>query len=1021
MASVDSVRESLRPRKFISFTPDPLRILNGNTITNVLVRADKDFWISSSDEVFQFDGNDVNTFPVIGLPEPKYPESQFEAIIENSNSELFLISFTGIIYKYSKKEKAFTRITPRSPVNKDGIEVMSSYIDDEDMIWIGYSDGSISRFDTRLKTLSKMDIKLSAPIISILGGHRGVHFVDDSGSIIISPKPIDGRGLNYFTCGKALSPFSAGFIGRAGEIFLGTKGDGVWKAELANEKCTLEKAFAKKDEKIGTATIHDISSAWNHRDDLMLISSDSGLFITNKDEVLAIFDRSNSNIGTNEILTARGVGDAGILAGTYTGLKVLKKTNVEVITDFAGNNSPSVVATTTSPQLGTYIADYSHVYKLSQGTREVSIQEVILSTRSARGIMSLEANHENLWIGFRNGHLLRYTPSSGEVATYSTDFKKRRMPPISAIYAAKDGVIYIGTFGGGVYSLSNNLIKPLSSENTLSKDKILQITRFRGIGIVAFTERGTQLIDIDGEEETVSRKRLSMLSDLPIWSSDESQTSRWLVTPKHGVYLQTRNELGEFSSPAQVVPEELLKRLVIYAALVDRDDIAYISSNRGIFKRLRDGTFHKVLKGSISNSVTFDFGASGVDEKDNILFGGTGGLVRIGYQEGSRGPDNQALRYTKTLVNGVARQIADSDFEGLHLIIEYPVKVLSFHYSMIDFTATDDFKYRYKLSPFDPDYIDGGNDGSATYTNIPPGDYVFHVQGANSAGVWNTDGIAMSVRVLPPLWRTWWAYCIYAMSLAAAILLVKKWYDTNVLRIQADEIARERTIAADSALDEMQEQLEAQDSLVRNIRERNIATFDTVAKIIQHRSDYVPDELSAEIMRGSCTHVHALALLERSLKYYNDSLFADLHAFTADCLSDLSVAHEHSGSVTTINEVTSELISAENATLIGILIHELLSNAFQHAFPENSHARYLRVVMSYEDASADGSVKVRLKVQDSGSGIPEGIISELPGLSLVRQVVDHYRGVMEVASSNGTVITITCVFRTNVTTHSVSS
>jgi|GEM_PF-3331063 len=1005
--SVDSTREYLSPHKFISFTPDPLRVLNGDTITNVLVRPGKDFWVSSSDEVFQFDGNSLNNFPVIGLTEPKYPESQFEAIIENSSSELFVISFNGIIYQYSTVASAFTRISSNTAVAQEGAEVTSSYIDDGDIIWLGYSDGSISKFDSRLKTLSKMEIKLKAPVISILGGHRGLHFVDNSGRILISASPKISTDLTYLTCGKALSPFSTGFIDSYGDVYLGTRGDGVWRAKLTNQQCTLKKVFSDRDQTLRTATIHDISSAWDYQDNLMVISSDSGLFITDQNDVLATLDSSSSNIGTNEVLTAKNIGNFGILAGTYTGLKVLKKTNVEVITDFAGNNSPSIVATTTSSELGTYIADYSRIYKLSTKAEKVEIQEVILSTKSAHGIMSLAINKEHVWIGFRNGHLLRYTPPTGETVTFSTDSKNQRIPPISAIYAGKDQTIYVGTFGGGIYVVNDNTIKPISPDNKAKNNKILKITRLRGIGIVAFTERGTELISFDGEERTSARQQLAVLSDFPIWSAAEGRESRWLVTPKNGVYLQKTNELGGFSFPTQTVPENIRKRLVVYAVRVGRDDIAYISSNRGIFKILRNGTFHKVIPGSIPNSITFDFGASGVDEKNNILFGGTGGLVRIAHQESSEVPIDHTLRFTKAFVNGAERQIGNSDFDSPSLLIKYPAKGLSFEYSVIDFAATEDFKYRHKLAPFDSDYIDGGNDGSATYTNIPPGDYVLHVQGANSAGVWNIDGISMKVRVLPPLWRTWWAYCLYFLGLAAAFLLVKKWYDTNVLRIQANEIARERTLTADSALDEMQDQLEAQDSLVRNIRQRNIATLDTVSNIIQHRSDYVSDELSADIMLGSGGHIHALALLERSLKYFNDGLLADFHAFTADCLSDLSVAHEFSNSVTTINEVTSELISAENATPIAIVIHELLSNAFQHAFDHDFNGRYLRVSMSYDRAADDTTENLCLKVQDSGSGIPQGIITEQPGLSLVRQIVDHYRGVMEIATLSGTSITIT--------------
>jgi diguanylate cyclase (GGDEF)-like protein len=56
------------------------------------------------------------------------------------------------------------------------------------------------------------------------------------------------------------------------------------------------------------------------------------------------------------------------------------------------------------------------------------------------------------------------------------------------------------------------------------------------------------------------------------------------------------------------------------------------------------------------------------------------------------------------------------------------------------------------------------------------------VKGSNGDGVWNEEGLAMGVRVLPPPWRTWWAYTLYAVLLAAAA--------GRYVRAQAQERAR---------------------------------------------------------------------------------------------------------------------------------------------------------------------------------------------------------------------------------------
>ncbi len=64
---------------------------------------------------------------------------------------------------------------------------------------------------------------------------------------------------------------------------------------------------------------------------------------------------------------------------------------------------------------------------------------------------------------------------------------------------------------------------------------------------------------------------------------------------------------------------------------------------------------------------------------------------------------------------------------------------VTFEFSVLDFVSPEKNQFRYMLENFDPDWIENGTRNSATYTNLPSGDYVFRVQGANSAGIWNTE------------------------------------------------------------------------------------------------------------------------------------------------------------------------------------------------------------------------------------------------------------------------------------------
>src|SRR5690606_1526373 len=59
----------------------------------------------------------------------------------------------------------------------------------------------------------------------------------------------------------------------------------------------------------------------------------------------------------------------------------------------------------------------------------------------------------------------------------------------------------------------------------------------------------------------------------------------------------------------------------------------------------------------------------------------------------------------------------------------------------------------------------------ATYTNLTAGTYYFRLKGANNDGLWNDKEKVVKIRVLPPCWKTWWAYLIYFIVVATVLYL----------------------------------------------------------------------------------------------------------------------------------------------------------------------------------------------------------------------------------------------------------
>lgn len=110
--------------------------------------------------------------------------------------------------------------------------------------------------------------------------------------------------------------------------------------------------------------------------------------------------------------------------------------------------------------------------------------------------------------------------------------------------------------------------------------------------------------------------------------------------------------------------------------------------------------------------------------------------------------------------------------------LDYWHNNFSIEFSALEYANPERNRYAYKLEGFDADwqYTDVSKH-FAYYNNLKPGIYTFYVKASNSNGIWNDETRKMQVVILPPPWRTWWAYSIYTL-----LLLVFVYYAYCVVR-----------------------------------------------------------------------------------------------------------------------------------------------------------------------------------------------------------------------------------------------
>lgn len=102
----------------------------------------------------------------------------------------------------------------------------------------------------------------------------------------------------------------------------------------------------------------------------------------------------------------------------------------------------------------------------------------------------------------------------------------------------------------------------------------------------------------------------------------------------------------------------------------------------------------------------------------------------------------------------------------------------SIEFSALEYANPERNQYAYQLAGFDSDWqYTGGAKRFAYYNNLKPGTYTFQLKASNANGIWDDEMLRMEVVILPPPWKTWWAYTLYIICVCVII-----YYTFRVIR-----------------------------------------------------------------------------------------------------------------------------------------------------------------------------------------------------------------------------------------------
>lgn len=418
----------------------------------------------------------------------------------------------------------------------------------------------------------------------------------------------------------------------------------------------------------------------------------------------------------------------------------------------------------------------------------------------ANAVLAIEEDIDGrLWIGTWAGGLHRFDPSSEKFRRYSPDPTNPASINSTFIWDIirdSEDNIWIATETGGVArydrsadgfdlyehnpevatSISGNYVSTLMED---SKGK-LWLGTYTGLDIMNRAEGSFQHLPYEtGNTNATNSKNIKSVFE-------DSRGNIWIGTSHKGVNI-LNPESGTLS---YLDVDDGLPSSTISSILEDERGDIWLATTNGLARiTYPDMTITRYAREDGLAGSNFNRDASLKDKSGRLYFGSAEGITTFHPDDLDKYHGKFPLRITNfRILNREVSIAAEGSPLRQAIIITEEIKLshrdtmFAFDFAALDYRNNASIQYSYMLEGFDQHWHDIGKNSTATYTNIQPGKYTFRVRASNTRDEW-TEGQTITITIASPLWRTWWAYCLYAAVLA---LLLYYRHEFVKLRIRAE-------------------------------------------------------------------------------------------------------------------------------------------------------------------------------------------------------------------------------------------
>lgn len=965
--------------------------LSNNRVYDILQDKQGFIWFGTLDGLNRYDGYNFKIYRNIPLDSLSLQNNRITGMTEDSNGSIWLITKKNGINRFNIQTESFYHYRKIDKYDKDLYEIeidsiietkhkeillysakrLFKYLPDEDKITF-ISDHDSNAFvptgeTIRLRKKIKEKYSVDVEITSIVKEEHFNWVATIREGLFIEHISDNGKIIERYQH----EPFDhteikCVFRDRSGIIWIGTKNKGVFKHNPLTRNFKLYNRFSNSEEDIKGTTIRAITE--DPDGNIWLGTYNNGIIKLNRE--LKKITRYRYEAGNKKSLPNN------MVRSLYT--------------DINGN-----------VWVGTYngASKYNKHEDCFENYLPVNENEIPAETTDSlhiyfNRVYGFDNDYfGNLWIANWKG-LSKLNTKTHTFKHYPHTFFD--MDNIREVFVDKNNIIWIGAEFGGVVQFNalteefehyrpDNKVQTLSHQNVFaiheSSNEMFYISTFNGLTVLnKKTGEFNSFTDKDG------------LSGNMVYGILEDKIGR--------IWLTTTNGLSVFN------PQN--KNFINYSQQIGLQDNEF---TEGAYSKTKSG---EMIIGGINGINIFHPDRI---KKDTIppqivitslqLFNQP---LNVGSHDGIL---KKSINYTSEVT------------------LKHKNKVISFEFAALHFAIPQENKYKYKLEGFDETWLQTNSQRRfTTYTNLKPGKYVFKVLASNSDDCWSDEPAKLNLIMLPPWWRTWWAFLIYSFLIITLLLLFRHYSFKSIQmknELQLERVKREKS-------DEMsQMKLNFFTNISHEYRTPLSLILGPLEDILEQDLNLPLKESLPKLEQIRANSHKMLSLTNqimdlRKIEMGKMTLHVNkttLNTFISQIVAHFKEVADHKNiSLEYINNIGNYDVWIDQEKFEKI-INNLISNALKFTHTKTGR---IEVILSLEDDFPNKEALVignlppgrfcMITVKDNGIGIPKELLEKIfqqfyridssvslsakgsgVGLALVKEMVELHHGTITVESS----------------------